>query len=48
MEKACRALASNPLCLNPDRPLTIEKLFLYTYNDSSQEMRGDAYVLVYQ
>jgi hypothetical protein len=48
MEQACRALASNPISLNPARPLTIEKLLLYTSNGSSQGMWSDAYVFAYQ
>lgn len=48
MEKACLAMASNPLCINAIKPLTVEKLFLYTYNDSSQAMESDPYVFVYQ
>ncbi len=48
MEQACRAMASNPLCLNPVRPLTIEKLFMYRRYDNCQGMESDAYVFVYQ
>jgi hypothetical protein len=48
IENAGLTMASNPLCINAARPLTIEKLFLYTRNDSSHEMESDAYVFVYQ
>jgi hypothetical protein len=46
LEKAGRALASHPLCISDARPLTIEKLFLYTRNDSSPVMESDPYVFV--
>jgi hypothetical protein len=48
MEKARRDLAINPLYINTARPLTVEKLFLYTGNDSSHAKESEPYVFVYQ
>jgi len=48
MELAGRDLAMKPLSINPARPVTVEKLFLYTCNDSSHAMESDPYVFVYQ
>jgi hypothetical protein len=48
MEKACRALAHDPIRISDARPLTVEKLFLYTRNDSSTTLESDSYVFVCQ
>jgi hypothetical protein len=48
LEKASLDMAIHPVCMDWFTALTIEKLFLYTYNDSSHTTRSEPYVFVYQ
>lgn len=48
LEAARRSLALRPLALDADRPLAIEKLFLYTYDSTNHSTERDPYVFVYQ
>jgi hypothetical protein len=48
MEKACMDMAGQPLCMSAREPLNIEKLFLYTYNNSSHATESEPFVFVCQ
>lgn len=48
MENACLDMASHPLVMSASEPLTIEKLFLYAYNNTSQTTESEQYVFVFQ
>jgi hypothetical protein len=47
MERASRSTLINPIKVEEDRPLVIEKSFLYTYNGSSHTLEARPYVFVY-
>jgi hypothetical protein len=48
MENACRDMAGNPLVMSAREPLTIEKLFLYTYNNTSHATESEPCVFVFR
>jgi hypothetical protein len=47
MERASSSTLSNPVKLEGDRAVVIEKAFLYTYNGSSHTLEARPYVFVY-
>jgi hypothetical protein len=48
IENACRDMAAHPLVISPPEPLTIEKQFLYIYNNTSHATESEQYVFVFQ
>jgi len=48
MEKARLDMAGHPLGMSALEPLNIEKLFLYTYNNTSHVTESEPYVFVFQ
>lgn len=48
LEKARRDMAGRPLDMSAQEPLNIEKLFLFTYNNTSHATESDPYVFVFQ
>jgi hypothetical protein len=48
MEKASQDMVSHPLVMRALEPLAIEKLFLFTYNNTSHVSESEPYVFVFQ
>ncbi len=48
LKKACRDMAGSPLNVSMTRPLVIEKLYLYTYDNASGVTESEPYVFVFQ